>query len=159
MLSFLLIIHNLFRWTILILALYTLYNNYAGWKSERPFLKKDKVLNSVFIGMFDLQLLLGLLLYFVYSDVTKMAFENMGAAMKDKSIRFWAVEHIMGMVIAVIVAHLGGVFSKRSKSNPHKFKKAFVYFLIAIILVLLSLPYSFHGGERPLNPFENTISN
>ena len=152
---FLLVVRNLFRWIVLLIAVYALFNNFTGWRKNRTFSKKDKVLNTAFVGMLDLQLLLGLTMYFFYSNITKMAFENMGAAMKNKELRFWAIEHITGMMLALILAHVGGALSKRANSDQEKFRKAFVYFSIAMVLILLSMPYSFRGGVRPLNPLEH----
>ncbi len=155
MYNYLLIIHNLFRWIVILMAAYALYSNFVGWKQGGKYSKKDRALNSAFVGTMDLQLILGFLLYFFYSPYTKTAFSNMAEAMHDKGLRFWAVEHIAGMFIAIVVAHIGAALSKRAKTDAEKFKKAFIYFAIALILVVLSLPYAAHGGERPLNPFDH----
>ena len=54
-------------------------------------------------------MLLGLLLYFVFSPLTKAALGDFAGAMKDPLMRFWAVEHVFGMVIGVALAHVGHV--------------------------------------------------
>ncbi|MCX6188493.1 MAG: hypothetical protein NTW54_02600 [Bacteroidetes bacterium] len=155
MYDFLLITHNIFRWIVILLAIYVLITNYQGWKKAGPFTNKNKIINTVFVGTLDLQLLIGLVLYFFYSTATKLAFANMAEAMHDKVLRFWTVEHLLGMVIAVTLAHIGSVVSKRAKTDPEKFRKAFIYFTIVIIIILLSIPFAFRGVERPLNPFEH----
>jgi len=155
MYNFLLMFHNLFRWISILLAIYALYNNYSGWKNNKNFTRKDKALNSALVGTFDLQLIIGLLLYFFYSLNTRRAFEDMGMAMKNAELRYWSVEHIGGMLVAIIIAHIGSAVSKRANTNSEKFRKAFIYFTIAIVIILLNLPYSFHGGSRPLNPFDH----
>jgi hypothetical protein len=158
MYSFLLIIHNLFRWIVIILALYAIYNNYSGWRKGIIFSKKDRTLNTIFVGTLHLQLLLGLILYFGFSDYVSMAMGNMKAAMKDPILRFWGVEHITGMVIAIAIAQIGSIVSKKAATNPEKFRKAFVYFLIAFIIIILSHPFSFHGESRPMNPLDHAES-
>src|SRR5262245_39415602 len=55
----------------------------------------------------DLQMLLGLLLYFTLSPFTTEALKNMSATMANPSLRFWTVEHSATMLAAVIVAHVG----------------------------------------------------
>lgn len=155
MYSFLLIVHNLFRWIVVLLAIYAIYNNYSGWRKASVFTKKDKNLNSIFIGTLHLQLVLGLLLYFGFSDLVGMALGNMKAGMKDPILRFWAVEHITGMVIAIAIAQIGNIVSKRAATNPEKFRKAFIYFLIAFVIMILSHPFAFHGESRPMNPLEH----
>ena len=154
MYTYLLLIHNLFRWIVVILAVYALYNNYTGWRNAKVFSKKDKSLNGIFIGTLHLQLVIGFILYFGYSPYVSQAMENMGKAMKDPVSRFWAVEHILGMIIAVAVAQIGNIISKKAGTDTEKFRKAFVFFLIAVIIIILSHPFAFHGQERTWNPFE-----
>jgi uncharacterized membrane protein YfcA len=150
----LLLLHNLVRWIIVILAIYALYNNYNGWRNGRVYAKKDKTLNGIFIGSLHLQIVLGIILYFGFSPFVSQAMEDMKTAMKDSTLRFWAVEHILGMIIAVAVAQIGNIVSKKSATDTEKFRKAFIYFLIAVIIIFLSHPFAFHGGARPLNPFD-----
>ncbi len=157
MYEYLLVAHNLFRWILVVWALYALYINYSGWKNSSPYTSKNKAINATFVGLLDLQLIMGLILYFVYSKVTQMAFANMAAAMRNKELRFWAVEHITGMVLVVVLAHIGSIVSKRAKVDSEKFRKAFIYFTIAVLLIILSHPLAFHGGNRPWNPFENLL--
>ena len=60
----------------------------------------------------DIQMLLGLVLYLAVSPNMAPILENFGAAMKDPALRFWAVEHISTMFIAVILAHVGRVLAR-----------------------------------------------
>jgi hypothetical protein len=151
--NFLLFLHNLVRWMVLILALLAIYYNYTGWKRSRKFTRKDKALNSTFIGTLHLQLLIGLGLYFM-SNTIHEAWNNISIAMKDAYQRFWAIEHPVGMFLGIVVAQVGNIIAKKGHTDEVKFKRAFIFFLIAAIIILLSLPYVFRGGERPLNPFD-----
>ncbi len=155
MYSYLLLLHNLFRWIVLILAIYALYNNYTGWRNAKVFEKKDKRLNSIFIGTLHLQLVIGAILYFGFSPYVSQAMEDMKAAMRNPVLRFWGVEHIAGMIIAIAVAQIGNIISKKSATDTEKFRKAFVFFMIAVLIIILSHPFAFHGEERTLNPFEH----
>ncbi len=153
--SFLLMLHNLMRWIIILLAIYAIYNNFTGWRNARKFTKKDKTLNGIFVGTMHLQLLIGLIMYFFVSPMMKEILGDFGAAMKDAGKRFWAMEHIAGMIIGIAVVQIGNIVSKKSADDTEKYRKAFVYFLIGVLIIVLCLPYSFHGGERPLNPFDH----
>ena len=62
----------------------------------------------------DIQLLLGLPLYLVLSPVTTLAMKNFGAAMKNPQLRFWAVEHLAMMMLAVILVHVGRVLARKA---------------------------------------------
>jgi putative Ca2+/H+ antiporter (TMEM165/GDT1 family) len=89
----------------------------------------------------DLQLLSGLILYFFLSPITKLAMSDFGAAMKDAGLRFYAVEHISMMLIAVVLVHIGRAKSKKAKTDSGKFKIATIFFLIALVLMLAAIPW------------------
>ncbi len=154
MYPYLLFIHNLFRWVVILLAIYALYNNYSGWRNTKVFTKKDKTLNGIFIGTLHLQLLIGIILYFGFSPYVHEAMDNMKTAMKDSTLRFWAVEHLGGMIVAIAIAQIGNIVSKKAVKDSDKFRKAFIYFMIAVLIIFLSHPFEFHGQARPLNPFD-----
>ena len=60
--------HNITRWVVLILAAYALYRVFAGLFGKKEWSEADrKALSFYAIGM-DVQLLLGLLLYFVLGN-------------------------------------------------------------------------------------------
>ena len=73
----------------------------AGDVVLRPWEPADDLWSLVFSLAFDLQVVVGLALYFFISPFSRLAFENFGAAMSNPSLRFWAVEHITGMMIAI----------------------------------------------------------
>ncbi len=72
-----------------------------------------------------------------------------GSAMKDKVMRFWGVEHIFGMVLAVIIAQVGSIKAKKKKVDAAKYKTAFVYFLVAILIIFLTIPWGIWNDTRP----------
>jgi hypothetical protein len=98
----------------------------------------------------DVQLLLGLILYLVVSPNMVEIRANFGAAMKDPVARFWAVEHITSMLIAVILVHVGRVLGRKSTSPESKRMKLFVCFGIATVLMILSIPWPGLRAGRPL---------
>jgi hypothetical protein len=98
----------------------------------------------------DVQLLLGLILYLVVSPNMVEIRANFGAAMKDPVARFWAVEHITSMLVAVILVHVGRVLGRKSTSPESKRMKLFVCFGIATVLMILSIPWPGLRAGRPL---------
>ena len=151
MYTFLLYLHSINRWLVLITALIVLVQSFTGWQSRRPYTKGNNIVHAAFLGFVHLQLLSGLLLYFVFSPVTQQIFADFGGAMKNASLRFWAVEHTLGMIIGTILAQVGRTLSKKAPSDVLKHKKAFIYTLIAIIIIFLSIPFGIINPEtRPL---------
>lgn len=142
-------IHNLLRWVLLLSGLMAIVLAAKGLSSKSSYGKTENRWRLIFTIMNHSQLLIGLLLYFVFSPVTKAAMSNMGAAMKDASLRFWAVEHFMTMLIAVVLVTIGGSKVKKAASDVSKHKLTLVFFGIAMLLILSMIPWPFGANPRP----------
>lgn len=134
-------LHNTLRWLLLIVLVVILIKYMAGWMRNQPWKKSDNILGIVLAWLIDLQLITGLALYFFLSPITEMAFRNFGAAMKDPDLRFYAVEHISMMVIAVVLVHIGREKSKRTKTDIGKFRTSSVFYLIALVVLIAAIPW------------------
>ena len=73
-------LHNSLRWLILLVALVTLVKYFMGWFSQKGWMKSDNILGLLFTAIMDIQLVVGLVLYFGYSPITKAAFQDFLAA-------------------------------------------------------------------------------
>ncbi|MDP3916532.1 MAG: hypothetical protein Q8R96_22635 [Bacteroidota bacterium] len=135
-------LHDVLRWLVLVSLAVTLVKYLAGWFGNQPWKKTDNILGIVFTSLMDLQLLTGLVLYFFLSPITKLAMSDFGAAMKNSDLRFYAVEHFAMMLIAVVLVHIGRAKSKKAKTDQGKFKIASIFFLIASIIMVVSIPWS-----------------
>lgn len=134
--------HSLVRWIMLALLILSVFKAYNGWKSKRSFTASDKKLTLFTLIFSHLQLLIGFVLYMV-SPIVQSAILDMGAAMKDKMLRFWAVEHISVMIISILIITIGNALSKKASSDTEKFKKIFIFFGIGLVLILISIPWPF----------------
>jgi membrane protein DedA with SNARE-associated domain len=67
------------------------------------------------------------------------------ASMKDSVLRFFLVEHISLMIIAIILITVGYVKSDRAADEFRKHKLLIIYYSIALILILISIPWPFRG--------------
>src|SRR4249920_3901679 len=144
----LLALHSWIRWIALIAAVGTTLAALRGKVAGANSLA-DRW-GMVAMMVLDTQMLLGLLLYFVLSPNTKAILENFGAAMKDPALRFWAVEHLSSMLLAVILAHAGRVLARKAKTADAKRMRLLVCFGLATFLVLLGMPWPGRPGGRPL---------
>ena len=147
MYSFFLALHNIIRWAVLVLAILATVTAFLGWFGKRQWSERDRKIGSFFGIAMDIQLLLGLILYFVYSPLTRTALTDLGAAMGVKDLRFFAIEHVFYMVLAVVFAHLGSVLARRAPDSKAKFQRAAIFFGLALLLMLLGIPWT-----RPLIP-------
>lgn len=140
--NFLLYTHSWIRWIILILALFTVIKSLLGLFGSKDYQKIDNITSASFVGFMHLQLLIGLILYFFLSPITEYALKDMGSAMRDQELRFWAVEHITVMVLAVVFAQVGRSISKKSTDNSVKFRFQSIFFGASLLLMLISIPWS-----------------
>lgn len=109
------------------------------WLSGGRFGKSDKLLGLLSMILAHLQFVVGLVLYFV-SPIVKEAL-NSGALMKNETYRFYGVEHISIMLIAVIVLTIGYSRSKRKPLDKQRFKTLSMFYLIGVILMLSRIPW------------------
>ena len=70
---------------------------------------------------------------------------GMGEAMKDPTTRFFAIEHIAGMLIAVILIHIGKAQAKRPIGDRAKHRNTLIFYFIALLIILLSIPWPFRS--------------
>lgn len=139
--------HNIIRWVVLILGVIIVVRAMMGWFGNREWADIDRKLGVYYASSIDVQLLLGLLLYVFFSPLTKSAFQDFGAVMSNDGMRFFAVEHALIMILAVVFAHLGGVYSKRASASKDKYRMAAIWYGLALIAILLGMPWM-----RPLLP-------
>lgn len=142
MAEFLLLVHSWLRWVVLLLGIYLIIAGFTGMSSGKAFDKSKNGMSAGFVGLFHLQVLIGLVLYFGFSAYTKTAFEDFGAAMKDSNLRFWAVEHIFVMILAAVFAQIGRIKIKKANDYRSAYKAMAIYFTIALVLVLSRIPWT-----------------
>jgi ammonia channel protein AmtB len=146
--------HNFLRWVVLILALLTIIKSYMGMSNKKAFTAADKKMPLFFMISMDIQLLLGLALYFTGAwGLKNIQNLGMGEVMKDASSRFFAIEHTIGMVLAIVFAHVAYAFAKKQMDDTAKFKKIFIFSLLSLVVMLASIPWPFREAiARPLFP-------
>lgn len=144
----LLILHSLIRWLVLIFAFWTLISALAGLSGKREYSAGDGRANFFFMLSMDIQLLIGLILYF--SNGWFESLKHLGESMKDPMARFFTMEHSLMMIIAWILVHAGRVSVKKAKTSKAKFRKALLFFGIALLIILIAIPWPFREAvARP----------
>jgi len=147
--SILLPIHNILRWIVLLTALYAIVRALAGWLGKKDWLRADFLAGMWYTMALDLQLLVGLLLYFAASPLVASALRNFGGAMQNPEMRFFAVEHIFLMVLALGIAHGGRTLSRRATAAPVKHRWAALLFGLSLLVILFAIPWPFAAVARP----------
>jgi hypothetical protein len=132
-------IHSYNRYLLLALLIFVTVRALMGWLGKRPYEKLDNATGGALVGLTHLQLLVGLIQYLLTSAYTKAAFADMGAAMKNPWLRYFAVEHISMMLIAVVLIQTGRTLAKRRSDDTAKHRTVAIYTGIALLLILASL--------------------
>jgi hypothetical protein len=144
-------LHNLLRWIILILLLLNVVRHATA--GAQPYSEKDRKLGLWLMITAHVMLLLGFFQYF-YGALGINAFKEMGSAvMKDKVLRYWAVEHIAGMLVSIVLITLGYGVRRKAFSDFLKHRRALILYSIALLLILASMPWPWREGvARPWFP-------
>ncbi|WP_310392133.1 hypothetical protein [Hymenobacter sp.] len=150
--SVLLVLHSWSRWLVVVFGVFALYRAYVGWTGRRPFAGADNGLGASFVGSMHLQVLLGLGLYFGLSPWGLKAMQTAGA-MKNPEARFFGLEHVVVMLLAAVLAQVGRSLSKKAAGDALKHKRALTFFGIALLLVLLMIPWGIWNPYRPVFRF------
>ena len=144
-----LVLHNLLRWAILLFALWTLISAISGLVSRRIYSGSDNRASLLFTLGCDIQLLLGLILYYANSWFDRL--KDLGNNMKDANNRFFTLEHALLMIIAWLLVHVGRVAVRKGTTPASKHKRTLIFFGLAILLIMAAIPWPFRETiARPL---------
>jgi hypothetical protein len=145
-------LHSLLRWIILILLLVALYKHFVD--RHRPFTAGHKKIDLFLMISCDIMLLLGLYQWISGAAGLK-SIQNYGMSdvMKTPALRFFAIEHFTAMLLAIVLVHLGYAYGKKQVPDVQKHKRILWFFGVALLLILISIPWPFREGiGRPLFP-------
>jgi len=143
-----LVLHSWLRWGVLISGVLAVMALISGRGKAAPA-GADKW-GLFFIITLDLQLLLGLALYMGLSPNMAAIRADFGAAMRDPVSRFWAVEHITLMLVAIGLAHVGRVLARKATDPDARRNRLLVCFILALVAILAASPWPGLRGGRPL---------
>ena len=137
-------LHNLLRWIILALLLLSIMKAFAVFTCKKAFKAGDKKTWLFTMIAAHITLLLGLyqVAFGRYGFISTTLPEGI-SVMKDKFYRFYLVEHPVMMILAIVFITLGFGMSKKSVPDEVKYKKAFTFFMIALLLLLAGIPWQF----------------
>ena len=143
-------LHSLLRWAVLLAGLVAWFRAIGAKTAKRPWTPKDELWGLLLTIAADLQLLVGLVLYVFLSPITRQGVRNFAAAMRSPVVRFFTVEHAVGMIIAIALIHVGRVKIRKAADPARKHRLAMIFFGIAMVLVIISTPWPGMPVSRPL---------
>ena len=117
--------------------------------TDRAETARGDLWGLVLMMALDIQMLLGLLLYLVLSPFTIEAMRDFSAAMKNPALRFFAVEHVSLMFVAVVLVHVGRVLARKAAPDARRLR-LLLCFGLATLLMILAMPWPGMAGGRSL---------
>lgn len=130
-------VHSLLAYVALALLVLASINAISGLTSKRLFKDKDLRISLFTLIICHIQLLIGLVLYFI----SPMGFDQLGN-MKDAAMRLTSLEHPLINIIALALITIGWSKHKKEESYNGKFKKIAVFYTLGLVLILSRLPWA-----------------
>jgi hypothetical protein len=142
LLSVLLQVHSILRWVILLLLFLSVVQSFLGWIKRRELRAVETKIWLFTMISAHTTLLIGLiLLFFGRFGILSSGLPEGVVLMKDKFYRFYWIEHPAGMLVATILITLGRGVVRKQIADALKYKRAFWFFLTALLLILAVIPW------------------
>lgn len=145
-----LLAHSWLRWVVLALgvvlfgvALWGAGRGHDAWPHGLERLRRG------FLGALDGQMLLGIALYAILSPFPRAGLSDIAGAMATPILRFYTVEHVFGMIVAIAVAHAGSARAMRVE-GARRYRVLLVTQALWLLITLASIPWPGLPYGRPL---------
>jgi len=116
--------HSIFRWVVLIASIAALFVAFGGWRGTKPPGPSLLRLGVIYVLTMDLELISGLLLYFGGSSNLRSIF----------------LSHLVAMLMAVLLAHIGGALTRKAPTDALKFRGPAVAWALSLLVMLAGIP-------------------
>lgn len=149
--TFLLSLHNLNRWLVLLCGFWIVWQLTVGWIRHYPWQPRYTTLVRIFAWVVSLQFVLGLALFLLPNAFIQSVIANIPwtQIMKDRLLRFFTLEHPVQMFIAIGLAHMALTTARRVKNERRRFAWTSSLMIVAMILILTAIPWPGSFNARP----------
>lgn len=141
MYSTLQMIHSYWAYLVLTMIIVASFNALAKYVGGKEFQAIDFRISLFTLIVFHIQLLLGLVLYFVSPNGLKNITAN-GMSGLDSFARLLAVEHPFVGILAVVFVTIGYSKHKKKLTSKPKFKVLSIFYTLGLLLALSRIPWS-----------------
>jgi hypothetical protein len=140
-------LHNIARWGVVLLGLIAIVRSLSGWLGKKAFTPDDNRTGMLYSMAFDIQILLGIILY-VSKGWFGVLTADFSAAM-SAGTRFFAIEHLLMMILAAATAHIGRSQARKAVEAVQKHQRAALWYFLSFVLLLAAVPWPFMATARP----------
>ncbi|MCC7400334.1 MAG: hypothetical protein IT214_02520 [Chitinophagaceae bacterium] len=135
-------LHSGLRWLVLLLLLIVVYRSFFA--GSRPFGSTDRKFSLFTLIVCDFMILIGIYQWIAGNwGLESIQANGMKNVMHDPILRFYAIEHPIGMLIAIIMVHIGWIYAKKDLPGAVKHKRVLLFYGLALLIIIVSLPWPF----------------
>lgn len=128
--------HSGWAYLVLLLLVFVIVNSIIGLTTKKEFAPKDRKIALFGLIGSHIQLLVGLVLYFV----SPLGFNSLGQ-MSDKALRLTSLEHPLTNIIAIALITIGWVKHKKATTSKIKYKSFAFFYTLGLLLILARIPW------------------
>ncbi|OQD44392.1 hypothetical protein [Croceivirga radicis] len=134
-------LHSYLAYLVLIILIIAVVNALIGWFGKKEFrFEKDLRISLFALIMSHIQLLVGLILYFVSANGFK-AIQTLGMGGLNSAARLLAVEHPFINIIAIVLITIGWSRHKKTEDATLKFKRIAIFYGLGLLAILSRIPW------------------
>lgn len=135
------LLHSYFAYLLLAVLIFSIIYVIVQFVKKKPFTEKVRKISLIGLIASHLQLLIGLVLYFISPRGISLFSDEMSQIMGDSVTRLYAIEHPLTMIIAIVLITIGYSKAKKPGDDVRRFKTLLLFYLIGLILMLTRIPW------------------
>ena len=133
------IIHSYWAYLVLLILAVGIFNSFLGKILRRDFSTKDLRISLFGLIFSHIQLVIGLILYFVSPWFGKWTELGVGV-MKNAETRLYLIEHPITNILAIVLITMGWSMHKRQSLSGKKFLRIGLFYTLGLVLLLSGIP-------------------
>lgn len=134
-------LHSYWAYLVLLVVILATFNAVIKLGGKKPFGAHDFRISLFALIVMHLQLLIGLVLYFVSPYFSAFSEAGMSEVMGNSTLRLYLIEHPLTMILAIVFITIGYSKHKKKLSSSKKFKTLSIFYSIALLLLLSRIPW------------------
>jgi hypothetical protein len=143
----LIVSHSILRYLVLLSILLVIYLAWEGLTFKKSYTRLHRIATASASGISHLQLLVGFVLYF-FSPTAQSFWQTKSMRWSDGL--FFALVHFGLMSAAIVILTVGAALAKREVEERRRFRILFNYFVLALLIILIAIPWPFSPlAQRP----------
>ena len=134
-------VHSYWAFFVIFILVAAIFNAFIGRYTGKEFSTKDLRISLFGLIFSHIQLLIGLILYFVSPWFDQWSEIGIGV-MKDTQTRLYLVEHPLINILAIFLITMGWSMHKRQSESSKKFLRIILFYSLGLLLLLSGIPWS-----------------